>query len=410
MKRALLTYGSVIQLQARQNVIASRSKLVVAVQGTRKQHVDTVGPKVDRQKKSPVCSYNEWDPLDEVIVGRPDNACVPSLTPEVKAISSPQQWEFFRKFGGQFFPQEHLKKAVSQIEEMCNVLRHEGVTVRRPDIVDWSKAYETPDFKSKGMYAAMPRDILIVIGEEIIEAPMAWRSRFFEYRAYRSLMKEYFQAGAKWTTAPKPLMSDELYDQNYPVESVEHRYKLSSEGRYVTTEFEPCFDAADFMRCGKDIFAQQSQVTNLFGIEWMARHLGPDYKIHLLQFKDPNAMHIDGTFNVVGPGLVIVNPARPCLQSEMFKKAGWKLVEAPKPMVPDDHPLWMTSKWLSMNVLMLDEQRVMVCKHETPTIKMFESLGIKAIPVDIRFANSIGGGFHCWTTDVRRRGVLESYF
>ena len=63
------------------------------------------------------------------------------------------------------------------------------------------------------MYAAMPRDILMVVGDEIIEAPMAWRSRFFEYRAYRSLLKEYFKQGAKWTTAPKPLMSDDLYDQ-----------------------------------------------------------------------------------------------------------------------------------------------------------------------------------------------------
>ena len=59
----------------------------------------------------------------------------------------------------------------------------------------------------------MPRDILLVVGDEIIEAPMAWRSRFFEYRAYRPLMKEYSRKGAKWTTAPKPQMSDELYDQ-----------------------------------------------------------------------------------------------------------------------------------------------------------------------------------------------------
>lgn len=64
-----------------------------------------------------------------------------------------------------------------------------------------------------GMYAAMPRDILLVVGNEIIEAPMAWRARFFEYRAYRPLIKEYFRKGAKWTTAPKPTMADELYDQ-----------------------------------------------------------------------------------------------------------------------------------------------------------------------------------------------------
>lgn len=40
-----------------------------------------------------------------------------------------------------------------------------------------------------------------------------------------------------------------------------------------------------------------------------------------------------------------------------------------------DHPLWMSSKWLSMNVLMLDEKRVMVDANETSIQKMFENLG-----------------------------------
>ena len=46
---------------------------------------------------------------------------------------------------------------------------------------------------SKGLYAAMPRDIIMTIGNEIIEAPMAWRSRFFEYQAYRPLIKVLFK-------------------------------------------------------------------------------------------------------------------------------------------------------------------------------------------------------------------------
>jgi hypothetical protein len=46
---------------------------------------------------------------------------------------------------------------------------------------------------------------------QIIEAPMAWRSRYFEFRPYRKLIKEYFSKGGSWTAAPKPEMSDELY-------------------------------------------------------------------------------------------------------------------------------------------------------------------------------------------------------
>ncbi|NWZ02970.1 GATM protein, partial [Loxia curvirostra] len=356
-----------------------------------------------------VCSYNEWDPLEEVIVGRAENACVPPFSVEVKANTYEKYWGFYQKFGGQGFPKDHLKKAIAEIEEMCNILKGEGVIVKRPDPIDWSVKYKTPDFESTGMYGAMPRDILLVVGNEIIEAPMAWRARFFEYRAYRRLIKDYFNSGAKWTTAPKPTMADELYDQNYPIHSVEDRHKLAAQGKFVTTEFEPCFDAADFIRAGRDIFVQRSQVTNYMGIEWMRRHLAPDYRVHIISFKDPNPMHIDATFNIIGPGLVLSNPDRPCHQIELFKKAGWTVIQPPVPLIPDDHPLWMSSKWLSMNVLMLDEKRVMVDANETSIQKMFEKLGIATIKVNIRHANSLGGGFHCWTCDIRRRGTLQSY-
>lgn len=366
---------------------------------------------VGTQTSSPVWSWNEWDPLEEVIVGRVEGATVPRFTVEVKANTYEKHWDFFAREGGNAFPAEHMRKATEEIEEFCNILRHEGVVVQRPDPVDFASLYKTPDFESPGMYAAMPRDILIVVGDEIIEAPMAWRTRFFEYRAYRPLIKEYFRQGAKWTTAPKPQMSDELYDQNYPMSNVEERHKLAAQGKFVTTEFEPCFDAADFIRAGRDLFVQRSQVTNFMGIEWMKRHLAPKgIRVHTIGFKDPNPMHIDATFNIIGPGLVLSNPDRPCYQIDMFKKAGWTVVHPPLPLIPDDHPLWMSSKWLSMNVLMLDPSRVIVEKAETSIQKMFESLGIQCIPVSIRHANSLGGGFHCWTCDVRRRGTLETYF
>ena len=367
--------------------------------------------KPESQSKSPVCSYNEWDPLEELIVGRPENAFVPNFTIEVKANTHQKYWPFYQEYGGKPFPPEHIKKAVKQMDEFCKILEHEGVTVRRPKILDHSKEYTTPDFTSRGMYAAMPRDILLVVGEEIIEAPMCWRARFFEYRAYRDLMKEYFHGGATWTVAPKPLMDDPLYDKDYPINSVEDRHKLAAEGKFVTTEHDICFDAADFMRCGADIFAQRSQVTNFFGIEWMRRHLAKKgITVHTISFDDPNPMHIDATFNIIGPGIVLSNPDRRCHQIDMFHKAGWQVIKPPIPLIADDHPLWMSSKWLSMNVLMLDTKRVVVSKYEYNIQKMFEDLGLQCIPVDIMHAMSLGGGFHCWTTDVRRRGTLESYF
>ncbi|XP_043529908.1 glycine amidinotransferase, mitochondrial [Chiloscyllium plagiosum] len=387
----------------------------------------------DKAEDCPVCSYNEWDTLEEVIVGRPENACVPPFTVEVKANTYEKNWPFYQKHGGQNFPKEHVKKAVAEIEEMCNVLRGEGITVRRPEIIDWSDYYKTPDFESTGMYAAMPRDILLVVGSEIIEAPMAWRARFFEYRAYRPLIKDYFLRGAKWTTAPKPQMSDKLYDMNYPIHSVEDRNKLTAEGKFVTTEFEPCFDAADFMRAGRDIFVQRSQVTNYLGIEWMRRHLAPTYRVHTLSFKDPNPMHIDATFNIIGPGLVLANPDRPCHQNfpMIAYQSPYECIRpcycVPASQAPTYQiiPLkqWVLSSWVFRfwceNYSSVNHITTIVRPHWgyqvtslllTQFFSCFPSPGIATIKVAIRHANSLGGGFHCWTCDIRRHGTLQSYF
>lgn len=86
-----------------------------------------------------MCSYNEWDPLEEVIVGRPENSIVPPLTIEVKANTHQKYWPFYEQNGGKPFPCEHVEKAVKQMDEFCNILEHEGITVRRPKILDHSK-------------------------------------------------------------------------------------------------------------------------------------------------------------------------------------------------------------------------------------------------------------------------------
>ena len=68
-----------------------------------------------------------------------------------QANTSENHWSFYQKYGGKPFPVDHVKKAEKEIEEFCNILRHEGVVVRRPDVIDWSKKYETPHFESRGL-------------------------------------------------------------------------------------------------------------------------------------------------------------------------------------------------------------------------------------------------------------------
>ncbi len=357
-----------------------------------------------------VNSFNEWDPLEEVIVGILDGEAIMPWDVEFAAILPDEVYEsakpYHTQMGGKAFKASQLGPAQKELDAFVHVLESEGVTVRRPDPIDHAQSFKTPDFESvSGHGQYNPRDVITVIGNEIIESSMGWRTRFFEYRAYRRLVKEYFKQGAKWTAAPKAQMSQELFRQNHKRDPVEWEW--------VTTEFEPVFDAADIIRCGKDLFFQRSHASNEFAIEWLQRHLGDTYRVHHVEFDDYRAHHIDATFFPLAPGKVLVNPDRPLKTQpvlDLFKKAGWDLLMMPRTTYPRNLPSFRSFEWLIMNVLNLDEQRVIVEKEEEPFIRALKDWGFKPIPVAYRNCYKHGGSFHCSTVDIRRRGGLQSYF
>lgn len=361
-------------------------------------------PLIEDNKDSKIVeSYNEWDPLEEVIVGVIEGASVPEWTAEVKASMPTNMAEFYEKNSGRPFPADEVKAAAADLERFVHLLESEGVRVRRPERLNKSQPYSTPDWRcAGGLYQAMPRDILLVVGDEIIESPMAWRSRYFEIDGYRPLLKEYFLKGAKWSSAPKPQLSDELYNFEYEETALEGMKE------YGITEFEPTFDAADFARCGRDIFVQKSNVTNAFGIQWLQRHLSDEFRIHILEVTDSHPMHIDATFVPLRPGCVLVNRSRLPKLPEMFQS--WEVIEAPKPALSSRHKLYMTSNWLSANILMLDEKRIVVEAQEEEFIAILKRRGFDPIPCHFQNFNMFGGSFHCATCDVKRRGILQSYF
>ena len=70
----------------------------------------------------------------------------------------------------------------------------------------------------------------------------------------------------------------------------------------------------------------------------------------------------------------------------------------------------MASFWLAMNVLMLDQNRIVMQKGDHSTKKFFEKLGLICIEIDFTHCYSLGGAFHCYTLDVRRKGGMDTYF
>jgi glycine amidinotransferase len=351
----------------------------------------------------PVWSCNEWDPLEEVIVGVAENAVVPVWSPSLESTTPDHAKWFFEKYGGQPFPDDMIPKAAAELDGLVATLERFGVTVHRPTPLPFEQSVQTPWWQSQGLYAAMPRDVLMVIGDIIIEAPMAWRSRYFEIFAYRDLIEQLFRDGARWLAAPKSTMSDAFYNQAYdpdvPV--------VDGERQFVVAEKEVAFDAADFFRCGTDIFVQKSNVTNAMGIEWVRRHIGPEFTVHEVQFGDDYPMHIDTTVVPLAPGKLLINPMWVTEIPKQF--ASWDILEAPAPVKPYDSALYFSSDWLTMNILSVDEKHIIVEEHEEPLMKLLSQHGFEPVPIPFRNFYPFGGSVHCATADIRRRGSLQSY-
>ncbi|MFI2369023.1 amidinotransferase [Streptomyces sp. NPDC018833] len=355
---------------------------------------------------SPVNSHNEWDPLEEIIVGRLDGATIPSHHPVVACNIPPWAARLQGVAAGFRYPRRLIEPAQQELDQFVGLLQSLGITVTRPDAVDHRQRFGTPDWSSRGFCNTCPRDSMLVIGDEIIETPMAWPCRYFETHSYRAILKDYFRRGARWTAAPKPQLTDELFEADFRTP------EAGEPMRYILTEFEPVFDAADFVRAGRDLFVTRSNVTNRMGIDWLRRHLGPGYRIHEIESRCRTPMHIDTTFVLLSPGKVLVNPEH--IDADRLPEVlrSWDILVAPEPDPIDERLLKLTSmcgKWLSMNVLMIDDKRVIAERHHTAMLRALEKWGFEPIPCDLLHYAPFGGSFHCATLDVRRRGTLESY-
>ena len=370
----------------------------------------------ENQAQTKVCSWNEWDPLKHVIVGRADGTQVQAPEPAVE-----RDWPEYGFPLGTYgrLPREMEDKANEQLDNFARILEQRGIRVDRPTPLDFSQAVQTPDWKQASMFGCMPpRDVLLTVGNEILEATMSCRSRWFEYIAYRPLLERYFQEDPdfRWEAAPKPRLTERTYKKDYwktfNTMSEAEKLERTKARDWGLTEAEPCFDAADVARCGRDLIVQQSTVTNAAGISWLRRHFR-NHRVHSVIFKEDAPMHIDATFVPLRPGLALSNRQRKPLTPEMvdlFKKNDWQIVECAKPAHDKKAKLSFCSVWLSMNILILDPKTVCVEASEKEQMEQFDKLGFEVVPVPFWDVAAFGGGLHCATADVYREGTLEDYF
>jgi glycine amidinotransferase len=375
-----------------------------------------------------VNSWNEWDPLKRVIVGRPEGTCIPA--------PNPGWWHDLPEAGFPLgtwgrFPDEMVDEANVQMDYFVSVMEKRGIIVDRvtvhPSMLD-DRPISTPDWTQLNQHGINnPRDLFLPVGNEIMEATCCRRERWFEYLNLRPLFEQYFKEDPEfiWTSAPRPRLTDESYKKNYwynynNVWSDEEKNKRLHDWDFQTTEKEPLWDAADSARFGKDIFWQGSSVTNHGGMDWLKRYWGAKgIRIHPVQFEvDYHPWHIDVNMLPVRPGLAIYNPVKKPFTPEfweLMKKNDWELVPAAKPVWVGKIPIRLYGEfgapsWISMNTFSLGPNTICVESHETAYMEQLNKLGVEVVPIPFEKVIPFGGALHCTTLDVYREGKCEDYF
>ncbi len=343
-----------------------------------------------------VWSCNEWDTLEEIVVGNPFNAHFPA--PDVSTQLAEYPDRPLSEIPRGPFPSRIIEETEEDLIELIQVLEAHGVTVRRPDPWPHHARFSTIDWESHGYYNYCPRDIMLVIGDRIIETPNVIRGRYFEGFSYRSMLMEYMQKGAKWFAAPRPRLLDSLFRPESK----------------VPQNHEPAFDAANVLRFGRDLIYLVSATGNEIGGHWLQSILGSEFNVHF--FKGVyDGSHIDSTMVALRPGLLLCNPAR--LSDDTIPEIlkAWDILYCPPIEGTDRYTTdylqkCIGSDWIDMNLLSLSPDVVIVDRDQRQLIKLLESRGLTVVPLKLRHSKMLGGGFHCVTLDIRRRGPLERYF
>ncbi|WP_255949892.1 inosamine-phosphate amidinotransferase 1 [Streptomyces odontomachi] len=359
-------------------------------------------PEVVDARCSVVNSWDEFTTLREVIVGDATHAQLPSMPADPSAWLNCYPELSASELGGiraGRFPRRVIEETNEDLAGLVAILEKFGSTVHRPAVLDHTAAFGTPDWSTTGFSCYCPRDLTLVIGSTLIETPSPARARYFEHFGLRPLLQDYLRRGARWIAAPRPRLADGLYLRD-------------ADGMPYLGEDEPAFEAANALRLGRDLLYQVSRSGNESGLRWLESTLDllGGVRVHPLR-GIYGYTHIDSTITFLRPGLVLLNPERIGPDAIPEPLAGWDVLWCPPPPdepSPDGQP-GLSGPWISMNLLMLDEETAVVDAGHPELLAALEQRGITVVPHRLRHQRALGGGFHCVTLDTVRAGGPESY-
>jgi scyllo-inosamine-4-phosphate amidinotransferase 1 len=302
-------------------------------------------------------SWNEWDPLEAVVVGDATAANWPMTDPVFAEETRNSLWTATPAPSGPV-PQTVVDQANRELDILAETLVRYGATVYRPRPMNFPER--------KGMYNYCPRDRLLVAGDTVIDCNMMYPCRNQEIENYDRILND----AKRVIVMPK--------------------------------DSGMTLDAANVCRLGNTWLFLESASGNRAAYEWLCEQF-PDITIELVNFY--SGVHIDSTITPLREGLVLLNAGRVTESNCPTAFKDWEQIYVTEDQIvaQDFYQYPYASKWIAMNMLVLDPETVIIDAAQTELITILKSKGIDSIPLALSHSRTLGGGFHCVTLDTRRR-------
>jgi glycine amidinotransferase/scyllo-inosamine-4-phosphate amidinotransferase 1 len=301
-----------------------------------------------------ISTFNEWDPLKSVVVGSAKYANWPSDDPVFALESEKTLWKETPVPSGPV-PDHIVDEANEDLNELASTLCNLGVEVIHPR----PRNYQV----TGGMYNYCPRDRLLIYGNTIVDPAMMYPCRDQEI-----------------------IVLDEVMYKSHDI-------------RVMPRDQGMVLDAANVCRLGDSMLFLESPSGNRQAYEWLCDQF-PKVNIELCNFY--SGVHIDSTIVPLREGLVMLNGSRVNHDTcpEVFKT--WNKIYVTDVVAQDFYQYPYASKWIAMNMLVVDPHTVIVDKNQPELIKTLENWHFTVIPLELRHSRTLGGGFHCVTLDLLR--------
>lgn len=305
-----------------------------------------------------IFTQNEYGTLKSVIVGSAKYATWPSNdTDFTESIATST---FDKKLTPGPLPNNIIEEAQQDLDRLAESLETKGVTVYRPII-------DQPNW----CYSA--RDILLSVGNKIIECPTKYSSRRNEANFYQHVKQEALRDGCDWIQAPAPITKD-----------------------------DPMFDAANICKFDDKLLYLISSTGNRAGAEWLQQQVGTEFEV--IVWEDVYAFaHIDSTIASLNKNTILLNASRVSYNSLPLFLRQHRKIWINDVVARDFYQFPFASKWIGLNILSIDPETVIVDKIQTKLIERLKDSRFNVIELELKHSRTLGGGFHCVTCDLERK-------